>query len=73
MTESRHATNVTSLRGHARTVLTVPDDMRTLPAIHDAQAGEFAEKLLANQRQFADEMIDAAAPILPGRSGKAAK
>ena len=42
MTESRHATNVTSLRGHARTVLTVPDDMRTLPAIHDAQAGEFA-------------------------------
>ena len=48
---------------------------RRLPTPHEvvAYGNEFAEKLLANQRQFADEMIDAAAPILPGRSGKAAK
>ncbi len=32
----------------------------------------FAEHLLANQRQFADEMIKTATPLLPGRAGSKA-
>jgi hypothetical protein len=31
-----------------------------------ARASDFAEQLLANQRQFADEVIAAASPLLPG-------
>ena len=30
---------------------------------------EFAEHLLANQRQFADEVITATSPLRPGREG----
>jgi hypothetical protein len=32
----------------------------------------FAERLLANQRQFADEVITATSPLLPSREEKAA-
>jgi hypothetical protein len=41
-----------------------------LPTAHDVVAGgyEFAERLLANQRQFADEVIKATSPTLPGRA-----
>jgi hypothetical protein len=46
-----------------------------LPTPHEmvAHSNEFAEKLLANQRQFADEVIDAASPLLPGESSKPAE
>jgi hypothetical protein len=39
-----------------------------LPGPHEvvARASDFAEQLLANQRQFADEVITAASPLLPG-------
>jgi hypothetical protein len=42
-----------------------------LPGPHEvvARASDFAEQLLANQRQFADEMITAASPLLPGTEG----
>lgn len=42
-----------------------------LPTAHDAVAGgyEFAEHLLANQREFADEVITATSPLRPGRAG----
>jgi hypothetical protein len=42
-----------------------------LPGPHEVVAGarDFAEHLLANQRQFADEVITAASPLLPGREG----
>ncbi len=42
-----------------------------LPTAHDfvASGYGFAEHLLANQRQFADEMIKATSPLLPGRAG----
>ncbi len=42
-----------------------------LPAAHGAVAGgyEFAEHLLANQRQFAGKVITATSPLLPGRAG----
>ena len=42
-----------------------------LPTAHEAVAGryEFAEHLLANQRQFADEVITATSPLRPGREG----
>jgi hypothetical protein len=42
-----------------------------LPTAHEAVAGgyEFAEHLLANQRKFADEVITATSPMLPGRTG----
>jgi hypothetical protein len=45
-----------------------------LPAAHDVVVGgyDFAEQLLANQRQFADEVITAVSPLLPGRAGKPA-
>ena len=32
-----------------------------------ASGYDFAEKLLVSQRQFADEVVKAAAPLLPGR------
>jgi len=39
-----------------------------LPKPHDVVASgyDFAEKLLSNQRQFADEVVKATAPLLPG-------
>ena len=42
-----------------------------LPGPHEVVAGvsDFAEHLLANQRQFADEVITAASPLLPGMDG----
>jgi len=42
-----------------------------LPGPHEvvARASDFAEQLLANQRQFADEVITAASPLLPGMDG----
>ena len=41
-----------------------------LPKPHDVVAGgyDFAEKLLSNQRKFADEVVKATAPLLPGKS-----
>ena len=40
-----------------------------LPKPQDVVAGgyDFAEKLLTNQRKFADEVIKAAAPLMPGK------
>jgi len=42
-----------------------------LPTAHEfvADGYEFAERLLANQRQFADEVITATSPLRPGRAG----
>jgi hypothetical protein len=42
-----------------------------LPTAHQVVADgyEFAEHLLANQRKFADEVITATSPMLPGRAG----
>jgi hypothetical protein len=39
-----------------------------LPKPHDVVAGgyDFAEKLLASQRKFADEVVKTTAPLLPG-------
>ena len=39
-----------------------------LPRPHDVVAGgyDFAEKLLTSQRKFADEVVKATAPLLPG-------
>ena len=41
-----------------------------LPKPHAVVAGgyDFAEKLLASQRKFADEVVEATAPLLPGKS-----
>ena len=40
-----------------------------LPKPGDVVAGgyDFAEKLLSNQRKFADEVVKATAPLLPGK------
>ena len=45
-----------------------------LPTAHKvvADGNELAERLLASQRQFADEVITAASPLLPGTAGKGA-
>ena len=45
-----------------------------LPAAHQVVADgyAFAERLLANQRQFADEVITATAPLLPAKADKVA-
>ncbi len=42
-----------------------------LPTAHEVVADgyTFAEHLLANQRQFADKVITATSPMLPGRVG----
>ena len=42
-----------------------------LPTAHEAvaEAYGFAEHLLADQRRFADEVITATSPLLPGRAG----
>ena len=42
--------------------LPTPEDVVT-------SAYDFAEKLLANQRQFADELLKATSPLLPGNDG----
>jgi len=44
-----------------------------LPAPHRvvASTNDFAEKLLANQRRFADEVITVVSPLLTGKPGKA--
>jgi hypothetical protein len=46
-----------------------------LPAAEDVVASvyDFAEKLLANQRQFAGELLKVTAPLLPGNDGVAAQ
>ena len=46
-----------------------------LPTAHQivAEGYEFAERLLANQRQFADEVIDATAPLLPVKAERPEK
>lgn len=45
-----------------------------LPTAHDVVAGanDFAEHLLANQRQFADEVINVMTPLVPVSGGKPA-
>jgi hypothetical protein len=45
-----------------------------LPTPHEVVADgyDFGEHLLANQRQFADEVIAVTSPLLPGRAGKRA-
>lgn len=45
-----------------------------VPTAHEvvADGNDFAEQLLANQRQFADEVIAALSPLLPGKNGKPA-
>jgi len=42
-----------------------------LPTAHEVVTDgyRFTEHLLANQRQFADEVIKTASPLLPGRAG----
>ena len=41
-----------------------------LPKPHDVVAGsyDFAEKLLTSQRKFADEVVKATAPLMPGKA-----
>jgi hypothetical protein len=47
---------------------------RRLPPAHQmvADANDFAERLLANQRQFADEVITVVSPLLAARASKSA-
>lgn len=54
-------------------VIRVPRADR-LPTAHDIVAGasNFAEHLLANQRHFADEVIDVMTPLAPVSAGRAA-
>jgi len=42
-----------------------------LPTAHEvvAEVYDFAGHLLADQRRFADEMITATSPLMPGRAG----
>jgi hypothetical protein len=46
-----------------------------LPTPHDVVANgyDFAEKLLTSQRKFADEVVKAAAPLLPGKGASTPK
>jgi hypothetical protein len=46
-----------------------------LPRPQDVVASgyDFAEQLLTSQRKFADEVVKAAAPLLPGTNGSAPK
>jgi len=46
-----------------------------LPTAREVVAGsnDFAEHLLANQRQFADEVIAVVLPLLAGRAGRQAR
>jgi hypothetical protein len=43
-----------------------------MPTLHEvvADTSDFAEKLIVNQRQFADEVITVMSPLLPGKAGK---
>jgi len=45
-----------------------------LPTVHAVMTDgyRFAEHLLANQRQFTDEVIKTATPLVPGRAGSKA-
>ena len=45
-----------------------------MPTLHQVVAGtgDFAEHLIANQRQFADEVITVMSPLLPGKTGQPA-
>lgn len=45
-----------------------------VPTPHEVVAGasDFAEQLLANQREFADEVITVTSQLLPGKAGKPA-
>ena len=44
-----------------------------LPNPHDVVAGsyKFAEQVLANQKRFADEVLEVTSPLLPGESNSA--
>jgi hypothetical protein len=46
-----------------------------LPTPHDVVASgyDFAEKLLTSQRKFADDVVKATTPLLPGKSESAPK
>jgi hypothetical protein len=46
-----------------------------LPTAHEIVAGsnDFAEHLLANQRQFADDVVTVVSPLLGGGAGKQAR
>jgi hypothetical protein len=48
---------------------------RRLPPAHQmvADANDFAERLLANQRQFADEVITVMSPLLAGKASEPAE
>ena len=54
--------------------VTPPVPVVHVPTAHEVVAvgSEFAEHLLANQRQFADEVITALSPLLPGKAVKPA-
>jgi hypothetical protein len=53
--------------------VTPPVPVIHVPTAHEvvAVSNELAEQLLANQRQFADEVITVLSPLLPGKAGKA--
>jgi len=46
-----------------------------LPTVHKivADGNDFAEQLLASQRQFAGEVIAVVSPLMAGRAGKRAE
>jgi hypothetical protein len=48
---------------------------RRLPPAHQmvASANDFAERLLANQRRFADDVITVMSPLLAGKASESAK
>jgi hypothetical protein len=52
--------------------VTPPVPVIHVPTAHEVVAvgNQFAEHLLANQRQFADEVITVLSPLLPGKAGK---
>jgi len=54
--------------------VTPPVPVIHVPTAHEVVAvgNELAEHLLANQRQFADEVISVLSPLLPGKPGKPA-
>jgi len=54
--------------------VTPPVPVIHVPTAHEVVAGghEFAEHLLANQRQFADEVISVLSPLMPGMAGRPA-
>ena len=54
--------------------VTPPVPVIHVPTAHEVVAvgNELAEHLLANQRQFADEVISVLSPLVPGKAGKPA-